>query len=93
MIWHFSNAGFAFETVLAQKSIAKIQTTWWVIAIFKPQREHLSYMALSVRRFSSKKVSFSERNLKHGAIHTFDENKTHRNGAMGWIVIYTTRDP
>jgi hypothetical protein len=54
-----------------------------VIAIFKPQREHLSYMALSVRRFSSKKVSFSERNLKHGAIHTFDENKTHRNGAMG----------
>jgi hypothetical protein len=50
-----------------------------VIAIFKPQRETLSYMALSIRRFSSKKVSFSERNLKHGAIHTFDENKTHSN--------------
>jgi hypothetical protein len=64
-----------------------------VIAIFKPQREHLSYMALSVKRFSSKKVSFSERNLKHGAIHTFDENKTNRNGPWAELLFVQQETP
>jgi hypothetical protein len=64
-----------------------------VIAIFKPQRENLSYIALSVRRFSSKKVSFSERNLKHGAIHTFDENKTHSNGPWAELLFVQQETP
>jgi hypothetical protein len=64
-----------------------------VIAIFKPQREHLSYMALSVKRFSSKKVSFSERNLKHGAIHTFDENKAHSNGPWVELLLVQQETP